>query len=339
MRFGAHLSAAGGLLPAIGRAEEIGAEVIQVHTQSPRVWRPNDYPREVLEAFADRVRSHPRISETVCHASYLINLGGNDPVLLAKSRTTLVTNLAVATGMGASSLVLHLGSHLGSGFAARLAAVAAELNSALDAAEDRLGGPCCRLLMENTAGAGGTIGRDVSELAQVLDAAGGDDRLGVCLDTQHLFAAGTAFETLDEADAVVSALARSIGLDRLGCVHVNDSKVPLGSGRDRHENLGEGLLGRTALGALLGHPALQGLPAVLEVPGVEGKGPGAADLAVARAIHAAGRRRWRARERRAGPSAGLATLPPPPAPRPAPGGRTGSRRDRGPAGSPSRRGR
>jgi deoxyribonuclease-4 len=333
------VSAAGGLLPAIGRAEEIGAEVIQVHTQSPRVWRPNNYPAEVLAAFADRVRSHPHLSETVCHASYLINLGGSDPVLLDKSRTTLVANLVVATGMGASSLVLHLGSHLGSGFAARLPAVAAELQDALDAAEDRLGRRCCRLLMENTAGAGGTIGRNVTELAQVLDASGGDDRLGVCLDTQHLFASGTAFETLDQADSVMSALARSIGLDRLGCVHVNDSKVPFGSGRDRHENLGEGLIGRTALGALLGHPALQGLPAVLEVPGAERKGPGADDLAVARAIHAAGRRRWRERERRSADPPGVATPPPPPVPPPAQGGRTGSRRDRRPAGSRSRRGR
>ncbi|MGO9195944.1 MAG: deoxyribonuclease IV [Acidimicrobiales bacterium] len=330
MLFGAHVSAAGGLLPAIDRAAGMGAEVLQVHTQSPRVWKPNDYSDELLAEFARRVSEHPVVVSTVCHASYLINLGTSDPGLLEKSRACLVRNLEVATRMGAIGLVLHVGSHRGSGFEGVVSKVAAELERALDNAEHLLGGASCRLLMENTAGAGGTIGRSFAELARVLDSTSADERLGICLDTQHLFASGVAYENLDEAEAVVSSLAGEIGLDRLGCLHLNDSKVPVGSNRDRHENLGEGLIGRRALGSLLGHPALQELPVVLEVPGAERKGPGVADLLAAREIHAAGCRRWRNRLRRAIPQ-------PPPAPLPAKDGRKGSRPGRERASSQSPR--
>lgn len=324
--FGAHVSAAGGLLPAIDRAAAIGAEVIQLHTQSPRVWRPNAYSDELLGDFALRVERHPKVVSTVCHASYLINLGTTDPVLLEKSRLCLARNLEVATKMGAFGLVLHLGSHLGSGFHQVMHDVAAELVRALDVTEDALGRPSCALLMENAAGAGGTIGRSAAELGDVLEAAAGDTRLGICLDTQHLFASGVIFETLDQADAVVASIDASVGLERLECIHLNDSKVALGSNRDRHENLGDGQIGSRALGSLLAHPLLQRVPAVLEVPGAEKKGPGLADLQTARRLHAAGLRRWRRR-------AEGATQPPLRAPRPRPGGRIGSRQDRSPSGS------
>ncbi len=299
MLFGAHVSAAGGLLPALERAEAIGAEVIQLHTQSPRVWRPNDYPEELLETFAAMAARHRRVKVTVCHASYLINLASFDRALLEKSRACLVTNLEVATRMGAACLVLHIGSHLGSGFPTVLATVADELAAALDRAEERLGQESCRLLLENTAGAGGTIGRSFSELAAVIAACSGDRRLGICLDTQHLFASGVSFSSLEEADAVVAELDATVGLERLGCLHLNDSKVPLGANRDRHENLGEGCIGERALGSLLSHPALQGLPAVLEVPGPERKGPGPADVAAARRLHRNGLRRRHSRAARA----------------------------------------
>ena len=208
MLFGAHVSAAGGLLPAIDRAAGMGAEVLQVHTQSPRVWKPNDYSDELLAEFARRVSEHPVVVSTVCHASYLINLGTSDPGLLEKSRACLVRNLEVATRMGAIGLVLHVGSHRGSGFEGVVSKVAAELERALDDAEHLLGGASCRLLMENTAGAGGTIGRSFAELARVLDSTSADERLGICLDTQHLFASGVAYENLDEAEAVVQLARR-----------------------------------------------------------------------------------------------------------------------------------
>jgi deoxyribonuclease-4 len=332
VQFGAHVSAAGGLVPALERGQRIGAEIIQLHTQSPRVWRPYDFGEEVFAAYRAAQAAQPVVRATVCHASYLINLATADGALLEKSRASLRSNLQVASAIGAIGLVLHLGSHLGAGAAAVTHQVADELVAAIDEVEQRRGAAVCPILMENAAGAGGTLGRSVAELADVLDAASGDRRLGTCLDTQHLFASGIAFDSAEAADDVVRGLHDALGPDRLQCLHVNDSKVPFGANRDRHENLGEGFIGERALGWLLGHPAVQGLPAVLEVPGAERAGPGAADLATARRIHANGLRRW-ARASSAGavrgaPVARPTTRQPQPAPRPVPDGRTGSRRGR-----------
>ena len=328
MLIGAHVSSAGGPLPALERGAAIGADVIQVHIGSPRVWRQPAYGHDVLAGVAGAVASHAKVRGIFCHASYLINLGTGDRVLREKSLGCLVSNLEVASRIGSCGLVLHIGSHLGAGLDEVLASVAGDLVSSLDAVSESLEKRCCPLLLENTAGAGGTIGRSFEELARVLEAAGGDDRLGVCLDTQHLFASGVTYETLEAADTAVSSLDRALGLERLFCLHVNDSKVPAGSNRDRHENLGEGAIGRRALGSLLGHPRLQDVPAILEVPGREKKGPRADDLATARAIHETGRRRWRAWLR-------ATTPPPPPGLPPVTGGQRGSRRDPAHAGSPS----
>jgi deoxyribonuclease-4 len=141
----------------------------------------------------------------------------------------------------------------------------------------------CPILLENAAGAGDTVGRSFEELQQVIEAAGGDGRLGVCLDTQHLWASGVPFTTVDEADDLIDLVADTVGLDRLQCIHLNDSKVEFGANRDRHQNIGEGTIGEEALAALIGHPALQGLPAILEVPGT-GDGPRVEDVARARRV-------------------------------------------------------
>jgi deoxyribonuclease-4 len=311
---GAHVSSAGGPIRAIERGEEMGASVVQLHTQSPRVWKPAGRSDDLLVRAHECLAASPLVRKAFCHGSYLINLATNDPVLLERSRAALVENLRVAGGIGASGLVLHLGSHLGGGFDSCVRQVARELVRAMDAAA-LLGSPCA-ILVENAAGAGGTVGRSFDELAGVLEAAGWDERLSTCVDTQHLFASGVGFETLEEADAVVDSVANTVGLARLGCIHLNDSKVPLGANRDRHANLGEGFIGAKALGSLLSHPALQAVPAVLEVPGAQRKGPARQDLERARAIRRAGLRRRSAATRR-----------PPPVPRPVPDGRRGSRRD------------
>lgn len=302
MLIGANVPASGGLLPALDRGAAIGADVIQIFTQSPRAWKPNAYDLDVFERYRRAQAVHPGVRATFCHASYLINVATSEPELLAKSRSCLLENLRVASAIGSSGLVLHLGSHRGVGFEAVRRPIASELLRALDHVEQMLGTPACRILMENTAGAGGTCGRDFSELAAVLDAAGADERIGACLDTQHLFAAGATYARLPQADAVVRNIAATIGLDRLMCIHLNDSKTARGSNRDRHANVGEGLIGATELGSLLGHPRLQGVPAILEVPGFEGHGPGAADVAAARRIHAAGVRRWHKRQNGPGQS-------------------------------------
>ena len=285
MRIGAHVRAGKGLVPALQHGDEIGAEVVQIFTQSPRMWKPSQYGPEVLAGYREAQAAHPTVTATFCHATYLINLATPDPELAAKSRACLDANLATAAGMGADGLVLHIGSHRGSGFDAALPGVVESLAEALDAVDAEL--DPCPILLENAAGAGDTVGRSFEELAEVIDAAGGDRRLGVCLDTQHLWASGVPFATIDEADDLVTLVSTTVGLERLQCLHLNDSKVSFGANRDRHENIGDGTIGADALAALLGHPALQGLSAILEVPG-GGDGPRAEDVATARQVWAAG---------------------------------------------------
>ncbi len=280
MTIGAHVRAGGKLVPALQRGSEIGAEVVQIFTQSPRAWKPTQYAEEVLHEYRVAQENSSRIAETFCHATYLINLATDQPDLLERSRHCLAANLAVATGLGASGLVLHVGSHKGSGLADCVPQVVAALLDTLDA---RLG-TGCPILLENAAGAGGTVGRSFDELAMILDAAGTShaSQLGVCLDTQHLWASGISYTSVEEADRVVAQFDAVIGLERLRCLHLNDSKVGLGENRDRHANVGEGTIGAPALGALISHPALVDLPAILEVPG-DGDGARASDVAAARA--------------------------------------------------------
>jgi len=285
MLIGAHVRAGKGLVPALEHGADIGADAVQIFTQSPRMWKPSQYGEEVLAAYRAAQAEHPSVASTFCHATYLINLASPDPELAAKSRSCLTANLSTAYGMGADGLVLHIGSHRGSGFATALPAVAAALVSSLDEVDADVEG--CPILLENAAGAGDTVGRSFEELAQVLDAAGDDERLGVCLDTQHLWASGIPFGTVDEADALIVLIEDTVGMPRLRCIHLNDSKVDFGANKDRHENIGDGTIGADGLAALLGHPALQGVPAILEVPG-EGDGPRAEDVAAARGVLEAG---------------------------------------------------
>jgi deoxyribonuclease-4 len=287
MDIGAHVSSSGGLTSALGRGVEIGVDAVQIFTQSPRMWRSSSHTAEACAAYREAQASHPSIKATYCHATYLINLAA-DGELLEKSHNCLVENLVVATAIGASGVVLHVGSHRGSGFDAVLEPVSKAVRQAIGRASERIGAPPCPLLLENAAGSGGTVGRSFDELAAIIDAAGSDG-LGVCLDTQHLFASGVDYSTIPAADAFVRQLDAGVGLERLGCLHLNDSKVPFGANRDRHENLGDGEIGLDALGALLGHPRLQHLTALLEVPG-DGDGPRASDVTVARATVAAGQK-------------------------------------------------
>ena len=285
MLIGAHVRAGKGLVPALQHGADIGADSVQIFTQSPRMWKASQYSDEVLAAYREAQDEHPSVVSTFCHATYLINLASPDPELAVKSLTCLTANLSTADGMGAEGLVLHIGSHRGSGFESALPAVAEALVRALDEVDADIEG--CPILLENAAGAGDTVGRSFEELAQVIGAASGDERLGVCLDTQHLWASGIPFATVDEADALVVLIDGTVGMDRLRCMHLNDSKVDFGANRDRHENIGDGTIGADGLAALLGHPSLQGLPAILEVPG-EGDGPRTEDVASARRVLEAG---------------------------------------------------
>jgi deoxyribonuclease IV len=286
---GAHVRGGGPLTARLDRGVELGADAVQIFTQSPRAWKPTQYAPALLAAYRDAARGHESVRATFAHATYLINLATADTTLLSRSVECLTANLSVARGMGASGLVLHVGSHHGAGLDGVLAQIAAALEVALDHAddpeEDDL--PACPILLENAAGSGGTVGRTLEELEYVLDATGRDERVGLCIDTQHLWASGVDYSTIAGADAIIDEVRSRFGLDRLGCVHLNDSKVPFASNRDRHENLGDGSIGADGLAAFVGHPALATVNALLEVPG-EGDGPRAVDVTAARSILARG---------------------------------------------------
>jgi deoxyribonuclease-4 len=257
MLFGAHVSAAGGISKAIDRIEEVRGNAVQVFTQSPRMWRPTEHAPEELERFRVR-RRQARVRHVSCHALYLVNLASRDRAIRKASFTALGATLETARGIGADAVVFHAGSHLGYGFRQAVKKVAPMLRDLLELTTDDLW-----LCLENTAGAGGTIGRGIDELEALCEAAGGHRRLGVCIDSCHWWASGVDVSDVDALDAAVAEVEARIGLERLRCLHVNDSKTPLGSNRDRHDYLGQGLIGK-GLATFLSHPAFVGLPAIVE---------------------------------------------------------------------------
>jgi deoxyribonuclease-4 len=277
--YGAHVSASGGISTAIDRAEELGCDAVQVFTQSPRMWKPTAHAEEQLARFRER-RNEAGIAYVVCHALYLVNLASPDPDVHARSVAAMRSSLEAAAGIGADGVVFHVGSHLGAGLEEGLARVVPALVELLELTDDRLW-----LLLENSAGAGGTIGRSVDELATIVDRLDGHRRLGVCIDSCHWWVSGIDVTDGGALDAAVHDLDERIGLDRLRCLHVNDAEVGLGSNRDRHTTLGKGTIGK-GMATFLGHPAFQALPAILETP--EADGSYAGELALLRELHALG---------------------------------------------------
>jgi deoxyribonuclease-4 len=271
------MSSAGGIHTAVDRAEAAGAEALQIFTQSPRMWRPTNHPEENLERFKQRA-AEVGLNGVVCHALYLLNLAAPDDAVYEKSVTALKSSVDVACKIDADGVVFHVGSHLGAGFEQSLERVVPALLECLERCTEKTW-----LLIENTAGTGATIGRSIEELATLVDRLDRHERIGICLDSCHLWASG--YDVTDRAalDGVLDQVDREIGLDRLRALHVNDSKTPLGSNRDRHDNIGEGLMG-AGLGVFLSHPRLQGLPALLEVPGPDDQGPDAEQIARAKAL-------------------------------------------------------
>jgi deoxyribonuclease IV len=277
--FGAHCS--GGIKGALDRAIEIGADSVQLFAQSPRAWRFPEHAEEDLARFRER-RAEVGMGAVLVHALYLCNLATRDRTIYGKSRATMRSTVDAACGIGADGVVFHVGSHLGAGFKAGVKRCVPALREVLDRCSDTTW-----LLLENSAGAGGTIGRSIDELAILVDALDRHPRLGVCLDSCHLYVSGV---DVGEPEAVATVLAEvddRIGLDRLRALHVNDAAAPLGSNRDRHANVLEGELGER-LGAFLAHPSVQGLPALMETPGPDGHGPDAAEMQKLRDLH----RRW-----------------------------------------------
>ena len=283
MLFGAHVSAAGGISKAIDRIEEIGGDAVQVFTQSPRMWKPTAHSPEQLERFRER-RWSAGVKDVSCHALYLVNLASRDDAFRANSLMALRATMETARGIGADAVVFHVGSHLGYGFDEAVDVVAPTLRELLELTTEDLW-----LCMENAAGAGGTIGRSIAELATLCDAVGGHPRLGICLDSCHWWASGVDVSDRALLAEAIDDLDTRVGLERLRVLHVNDSSTPLGSNRDRHALVGQGLIG-DGLATFLGHPAFQLLPAIVET--WEDKGSETDDLDKMRALRRRGRRRW-----------------------------------------------
>jgi deoxyribonuclease-4 len=301
---GAHCS--GGVKKALDRAAELQVDSVQLFVQSPRTWRFPEHDPKDLAAFAER-RKELGIGGVLVHALYLVNLASPNEDFYEKSVQTMCSTVDAACAIEADGVVFHVGSHMGAGLEAGLERVVPALRQVVERTSDTTW-----LLLENSAGAGGTIGRSLEELAVLYDALDRHPRVGVCLDSCHLWVSGYDVTDRGALNALLDELDDRIGLDRLRALHINDAQAPLGSNRDRHANMLEGLIGEK-LGAFLGHPKLQGLPAVLEVPGADNHGPDEAEMTKLRELHARWAKGASSAARRRGTS----------------GGRRGARKTRG----------
>ena len=266
MKIGAHVSTAGGISKAVGRAEEIGCETIQIFGSSPQGWAFKPVPGDEVEVFRQGI-AETGIGPVFLHAIYLINLGTSNEDALEKGVQSLINYMSLAANIGAMGVILHPGSHGGQGFDAIFPQVVSTVQRVLDHSPE---GP--RLLLENMAGMGQHIGAKFSDLGRILHAVD-HPSLGVCLDTQHCFAAGYEMTNKQGIEDMISEFDRDVGVANLLAVHANDSKRPCGSGVDRHDNIGEGFIGEDGFEAIMGTSSFHDIPFLLEVPGFEGKGP------------------------------------------------------------------
>ena len=273
--------ASGGVWNAIDNGTRIGAEAIQIFAGRPRTWKPQLYNEKDAARFR-AARAASDIRFVVIHTIYLINLATANEEFYEKSVVSLTGAVIAAEQLAADAIVTHIGSHQGAGFDVGLERVCGALRRTLD----EVGDSRVRVLLENTAGAGGTMGVSFEQLAAVIAGAGADPRLGICLDTAHLFEAGYDLRSRQGLDETLAQLDATAGLERLVMLHLNDSKTPMGSNRDRHENIGDGELGAAAFAALVNHPVLADLPGILEVPGLDNEGPDRANIERLQALRA-----------------------------------------------------
>ena len=280
MLIGAHVSNAGGLPKAVERGVERGCEAIQIFNQSPRMWRPTAYSDDDFAEFREAIKP-TKIKAVLIHAVYLLNCATEDREMRDKSRTSLIQSLRVGAGIRAVGVVLHPGSAKQGDVGKAIKRAGKVIKEALDESER------CHLHLEDTAGAGGTLGRSFEELAALIDASGGGDRLGICLDSCHLLASGYEVRTVEGLRDTLKHFDSIVGRKRLSSLHVNDSMTPLGSNRDRHALLGQGEFGEKGCATFLSEPRFQRLPSVLET-GSDNGAPGADDVALAMKLHKRG---------------------------------------------------
>jgi deoxyribonuclease-4 len=277
---GAHVSTAGGLVNAVERGVERDCEAIQIFNQSPRMWRPTRYSDADFAAFRAAVDASA-IEATTIHAVYLINCASKEPEIRKKSIDSLTHALRIGDGIGARGVVLHAGARKGEPQAASMKRAAKAIAKALAQSES------CPVLLENTAGMDGPLGRSFEELAQLLDLLDGDARIGICLDCCHLLASGYEIRSEEALGEVVADFDAQVGLDRLRCLHLNDSQIPLGGNRDRHAVLGEGEIGAEGLAVFLSDSRFDELPTLIET-GVDDGAPALQDVELARKLRERG---------------------------------------------------
>lgn len=290
MLIGAHVSTAGGLVNAHERGVERGCDAIQVFNQSPRQWRPTRWKDDDVAEFLELMKDGP-IESVSIHAVYLINPATKDKEMRGKSAASLIHALRMGDEIRADGVVLHPGSTVGEDRDQSLARVGEMLKHALAESDS------CRLLLENTAGAGNTLGRSFEELRELIDLSGGDKRIGICLDSCHMLASGFDITTTDKLTEVLDRGLKTVGARRLRCLHLNDSKTPLGSNRDRHTAPGEGEIGKRGCAAFLSEPRFENLPVLFEGPGLAGGQVEKEDIDLMRKLRINGQQ---SRKRRAG---------------------------------------
>ncbi len=279
MRVGAHVSTAGGADRAIERAQELGAETIQIFAASPQSWRRKDYKPAEVQAFRTKAQAAP-VSPVFLHGVYLVNLATAIPDNLVKSQEALISDMQVAHLLGAKGVIFHIGSHRGAGFQGVFRQIVDSIRRVIDETPQDTW-----LILENSAGMGDAVGSKFQELA-LLMAEVGSPRVKVCLDTQHMFASGYDVKSREGLERAMEEFQREVGLENLVAVHANDSKCPLGGGVDRHENIGEGYIGREGFANIMSHPAFQDVPFLLEVPGFTNEGPDKPNVDILKEIRA-----------------------------------------------------
>src|SRR3954447_21501080 len=278
MLIGAHVSTGGGLPRAIERAEERRCETIQVFNQSPRMWRPTRYSDKDFAEFRE-VMEASRVEVTAIHMIYLINPATNDKEMRKKSLESLTHALRVGDGIGALGVVVHPGALKDDTRTNARKRAIALVKEALARTES------CPIIYENTAGSPQLLGLDFDETAELIERTGGPKRLGLCIDSCHLHATGYDVRTPEGMKDMVDEIDAKVGLKQLKLLHVNDSRDARGSNRDRHAPIPEGERGGAGMRAFIGEPRLQGLPAVLEGPGVDGKAVVRKDMQIVRRLH------------------------------------------------------
>ena len=260
MRLGVHVPIAGGLDHAVARAYQLGCTTMQIFSRSPRGGPAPHHSAEELDRF-DRARRAAGIDPLTVHSPYIINLASPEPAMWRQSLRLYQEEYERATRLKAQYLVTHVGSHRGRGEAEGIARVSEALAHTLEGLASAV-----TILLENTAGAGQGLGDRFEQLAAIRDGLAAKARVGICLDTAHLFAAGHPIHTPDGLTQVLDAFDRTVGLEHLKLIHLNDSKAPFASRVDRHWHIGQGHIGLAAFGRLVNDRRLRVVPFILETP-------------------------------------------------------------------------